>query len=82
MENEIVLFAYPNPTHEILNVKISRLHEMAQSELYDNSGRQLISTGEWKGESTIDMSGLSKGMYILKVKTVGGVVVNKIVKDE
>lgn len=52
---------YPNPTKGILNIDAENI---TQIEVYDISGKRLASYG---GQSQIDLSGLSKGIYLVKL---------------
>jgi len=76
-ENPVVkISVHPNPTNDILNIKVDISLSGADYEIYDNLGRSLFA-GKIKSENTsIDISLLSKGIYYL---SIGGYL-NKVMK--
>ena len=77
---EIHIYAYPNPLTDVLHLRTQGADETAQSSLVDSSGKT-IDTATWKAEHTIQMSQYPSGIYILKVRTLRGVVNRKIIKQ-
>jgi poly(3-hydroxybutyrate) depolymerase len=67
-ENPVVkISVHPNPTNDILNIKVDTSLSGADYEIYDNLGRSLFA-GKIKSENTsIDISLLSKGIYYLSI---------------
>lgn len=61
-KNGITIF--PNPVSQILNIKATSA-EPVVFEIYDNSGRMVMTTEK----VSIDVSGITEGFYLLKVKT-------------
>jgi hypothetical protein len=55
---------YPNPSNGLLNIRSSNI--INSIELYNNLG-VLVSNPEMMYNNQIDLSGLSKGIYFLKV---------------
>ena len=72
---QIVL--YPNPVKDILVVRTPLSVEILSLEVYDLTGKVILNTIS-NGE--INVSGLSKGVYILKMTTSAGTLTRKIVK--
>ena len=68
---------YPNPARDVVNIHTVGLSSTAT--LMDINGNVLTS-GDFKGEGTIDMANYPAGMYFVKVKTDHGMVTKKIVK--
>lgn len=66
---------YPNPANNVLNVKIDNYESDDMITIMDVSGRTLISETITNDQVKVDLSSLSKGLYIIKV----GDVVDKIV---
>jgi hypothetical protein len=64
---------FPNPTNGILNIEIENLKKIL---VYDISGK-LIS--EFAPNAQIDLSNLSKGLYLIKLFSNAGIIVDKIV---
>lgn len=56
---------YPNPTSDILNVK-HNLDQVDRIEILDLSGRLIMSDNMFNG-SSIDVSALAEGVYLLKL---------------
>ncbi len=60
---------YPNPASDTINIQLHDGQELKQVNIYNVSGRHLYS----EPASTIDVSRLSGGMYLLEVVTKTGV---------
>jgi hypothetical protein len=69
---------YPNPVKDILNIKSDNTIESL--ELYDALGRKVLSqSGESATESTVNVSSLKDGIYILQLRTASGIAKYKVV---
>lgn len=78
MENVIQSISiYPNPAKDILN--ISSDEAVASIELYNMLGEKVLSTHGVANDTYIDVSSLSNGAYILKIRTVKGVGEYKVI---
>lgn len=66
---------YPNPAQNLVTIEGA---EPSQIELYNLSGQKLDA---YKNSTTIDVSGLPAGVYLLKVTTSDGNFVKKVVKE-
>ena len=72
------LSIYPNPVKG--NVIIT-LQDNANYSLLDINGRQ-VKEGELRvGDNVLNLSGISNGLYVLKLKTDDNVLIKKIIKD-
>ncbi len=82
---ETVPYIYPNPVKDVANLMISLKKatvvnvkilnpegRLISSESYDVNGKELIG---------IDVSNLSKGLYLLKMEAAGEVVVRRFIKN-
>ena len=69
---------YPNPTTDILNVRIPASMEVVNSNLYDVLGKD---TGLQLVNGTINTSNLSRGVYLLSIETTEGTLTKKVVKQ-
>lgn len=79
--NSRQLQIYPNPVKDILNFKLSDGLKVESVEIYDLSGKQL-NVKNSRLVSSINVSNLIKGNYILRVKANDGKVhIQKIIKD-
>lgn len=67
------LKVYPNPTTDILSVEYSAIEGTAQITVLDISGRTMLAQTQTnvtgKNTTQLDLSKLSKGVYLLNVKT-------------
>jgi hypothetical protein len=72
-QEKAVLF--PNPTNGILNIGNENLEKIA---IYDLSGKVV---NEFAPQSQIDLGHLSSGLYIIKLFSERGTLVDKIVID-
>ncbi|MEX1003566.1 MAG: T9SS type A sorting domain-containing protein [Crocinitomicaceae bacterium] len=78
LENNSQIQVYPNPaTHELTIQMGEGIIEKVN--IFDLSGRQLIK--QTNGSNTVDVSGLSKGQYIIVVTVEGTEYVSKFVKQ-
>ncbi|NMH29560.1 T9SS type A sorting domain-containing protein [Flavobacterium silvaticum] len=77
-ELQASLLAYPNPVNELLYVKAGAAVLGKSFSIFDGNGRMVLS-GKLSNEiNTIDMSGVSRGIYFLKVDGEG--IALKVVK--
>lgn len=73
---------YPNPVSDKLNINLTGYEGVAAINLVDVNGRTVISQRSAQVNSQLDISKLSKGVYLVKVITAAGEVLNaKIVKQ-
>ncbi|PIZ07324.1 MAG: hypothetical protein COY56_09570, partial [Flavobacteriaceae bacterium CG_4_10_14_0_8_um_filter_34_31] len=68
---------YPNPAVEVINVKVPASVVINEVVLYDILGKN---TGVNYANGQVNVSGLSRGVYMLSVKTSEGTLTQKIVK--
>lgn len=72
---------YPNPVKDVLNFKLSNNLKVDTIEIYDLTGKQ-VNVKNSKFVSSVNVSNLPKGNYILKVRADDGKVhIQKIIKD-
>lgn len=72
---------YPNPVKDVLNFKLSNNLKVDAIEIYDLTGKK-VNVSNSKLVSSVNVSNLPKGNYILKVKADDGRVhIQKIIKD-
>ncbi len=64
---------YPNPTTGLINVSVENLQSV---EVMDITGRTVMTSNE----STINMSNLANGVYMLRINTIDGSTMQKVVK--
>lgn len=68
LEQEIAFSVYPNPAQSEFTIRGNSMNEQYQLELYDLSGKIVMSRTFKSGES-ISIADLSNGMYILSLKS-------------
>ena len=83
---EVILETYPNPAENVLHLQIdSNWEGDSQIEIYDLTGSLLMQTETsfvlHGRESSIDISDLADGMYILKVDIGNTVLSQRFVKE-
>jgi hypothetical protein len=72
---------YPNPTKGIINI-ISEVNEIPDKlTVYDIAGRICYFSTEKPLKRNIDLSGLQKGMYILKFNFKDQLIISKLAKE-
>lgn len=70
---------YPNPTNG--NKVFFNLSENAQVQIYNVLGKKVLSTKLNKEENTLNISALSKGVYMVKVTTEKQTTLKKLIKN-
>ena len=71
--SNVELNVYPNPTTGIVNIEAEGIENV---EVMDMTGRTVMTANG----STVDMSALNNGVYMLRVNTVNGSSLQKVVK--
>lgn len=69
---------YPNPTKDVLNLKVPSTVEVTNVNLFDVLGKKVSVS---YNEGLINTSSLSQGIYLLKVETNVGTLTQKVVKQ-
>ena len=77
--NNINARVYPNPVSNNLNIECEE--NINKLEFYDAFGRIVISQESVLNNTSIDVSSLANGIYILKLRTAEGAGEYKVVKD-
>jgi parallel beta-helix repeat protein/predicted outer membrane repeat protein len=72
------MFIYPNPAFDKLNI-INRQSSDAHILIIDLHGKQVLNKQICSDQ--LDISGLSNGIYIVKLVSTGNVLINKLVKE-
>ena len=72
----IEVAVYPNPTDGELNVRAEGRFDL---NVYSVGGTLVLAQEGLDSEARIDLSGLSKGVYLMEVKTAEGSAMNKVV---
>ena len=71
---------YPNPVTESFSLKIDKPQDVVKVELVDLTGKQVKTFGNQI--ENLNVSGLAKGVYLLKVQTLSGkFLTQKIIKN-
>ena len=61
------IHTYPNPASETVSILFEDLETSAQYQLFDLFGRNLMNGTIMEEETTLNISGLANGIYLLKV---------------
>lgn len=79
--DESLFSIYPNPTNGILSIRTSAGQDELHMILTDLSGKQIMSR-ELKADETTDisLSHLEAGVYLVKIASVQGMKVQKVIK--
>ncbi|KAB1068025.1 T9SS type A sorting domain-containing protein [Tamlana haliotis] len=68
---------YPNPANDILNIKSKNL-EISSVSIYSLLGQSVYQNNQFSG-SIIDLSGINKGVYFVKIEASGRTFSKKLV---
>ena len=80
--NEGNIFVYPNPAHDVLNIDLSGYNgKVQQLILTDMQGRQMYSVNAAEKNVRMQLNGLAKGVYILKILSGDNVITKRVVID-
>ncbi|MEW4922783.1 immunoglobulin domain-containing protein [Algibacter sp. 2305UL17-15] len=71
---------YPNPTNNIINIKLGNYQE-AQATLFDTNGRKILEQKLTTENTIMDIGNLNSGMYVFHIKTKDDMVVKRIIKQ-
>ncbi len=69
---------YPNPISDKINIESSKKLQLI--EIFDISGKKLIGMSINSYMQVVDVSGLSSGVYLLKLQMENSIVIEKIIK--
>jgi hypothetical protein len=69
---------YPNPTNDVLNIVLGNIPDDLSYSLTDMTGRLIL---EGKESVTVDVSGISKGIYMMKIQMGNEIVYKKMIVE-
>ena len=76
------MIVYPNPSHGLVNLAINGSHDSITVEFFDINGRivhkEILKGSNVQINKSIDLSGLPKGMYILRISKFKKSLVKKV----
>jgi hypothetical protein len=77
------LSVYPNPAKEELFISISNFKSNTNNylEIFNIAGQKMMDQSITQQATKVDLSGLSKGLYLLKTNVEGTISTVKIVKE-
>ncbi|MCE1168508.1 MAG: YDG domain-containing protein [Sphingobacteriia bacterium] len=75
--NEALIKVYPNPATDLVNIETST-NGQVKAELLSQDGKTFLST-EFENKTTIDLSHIPSGLYLIKVTSDYGVKTFKVV---
>ncbi|MFZ6053165.1 T9SS type A sorting domain-containing protein [Halocola ammonii] len=78
--NQLNVSVFPNPTSDLINIELDGTNN-GTIELLDLTGKVIVSEVFQSNQSTLDLSGEARGIYLLKVQSDGLVRTFKIVKE-
>ena len=70
---------YPNPTKGILNINLNSFNNSANIEIHNLLGQQVLSNVLTKRNNTISVNNLSKGIYLVIIKTNNTSTIKKLI---
>lgn len=78
LQNTVTLQFYPNPVKDVIGINVS---EKILLEISSLNGQLVLSRSVNAGNHSINVIGLNKGLYILRITSKNGVAVYKMVKE-
>ncbi len=77
LNNKIAI--YPNPANDFINIQSNYL--VQKIEIQDLNGRMISNENQNSESIVININELSNGIYLLKIQTEKGVLINKFIKE-
>jgi len=77
IQEDYFVRVYPNPTSGILNLSIDAKNSISGFSIYDCTGQLVKQDFNFKNQSTIDVSDLQVGFYVMKFVTDNGMYYNQ-----
>ena len=71
----------PNPAQGFVQVNLDQTLHPEYLEIYNTLGQRMIYSDMVQHQQNIDLSRLSQGIYVIKVKTEEGIGTKRIVVD-
>jgi len=78
-DKDLDIKVFPNPVKDV--VRIASSSEITQLTLLDSSGKEILSNSAAISKG-LDLNGLNNGMYFIKIETMDGVQIEKIIKSD
>lgn len=76
-----VINVFPNPVEDLLQIQLIQNKTVAEIKIYNLFGQIIIKTTLTGIESSIDISGLQNGVYIIEVATTSNISRQKFIKQ-
>ncbi|PIY07626.1 MAG: hypothetical protein COZ18_16480 [Flexibacter sp. CG_4_10_14_3_um_filter_32_15] len=80
-DGDVAFVAFPNPASQTLNVRLGYFSVDSEVVIYSVTGAQVVKTTLTSQETTINVSKLPKGMYILSINNGREVETMKFIKE-
>jgi len=71
---------YPNPASDFINIKWNEVSYDAVLSIFSLSGQELLSKTNIDNSTTLNISGLQSGFYIIQIKTKDKILIKKLQK--
>lgn len=75
------LKAFPNPTSGLTNIKLAKPAD-ATVEVFNSIGENVLNLSLSAGQTGVDLSGLSNGIYMISVKSMGETYQSKVILNK
>lgn len=72
---------FPNPAQNTVNLQTTNTTYPIRANIYDLSGKQILSRQYYSDTNTIDISALAGGLYIAEISNANGTVKQKLVVE-
>ena len=79
LDNLVVL--YPNPAKDKINISLSNTLNIATTNVYDVTGKLILSKNLNNAESQMDVSQLQTGIYFIKIETENASITKRFIKQ-
>jgi serine protease AprX len=79
-ENEAIVKVFPNPTTDVLNVATQRFGNRVTINIYDNNGRNILTTVSNTIQTSINVAHLPMSVYYYEIIVEGKRTIGKFIK--
>ncbi len=72
---------YPNPTNAEFQLNLSGKNLKNEIQIYNSTGQEVYKATEFNNTSTIDLSHLNKGIYLIRIANKEGITTTKLILE-
>ena len=75
------ILVYPNPVSSLLYVSLTNGRKIEKVNIYDLSGKLILSYSSSEKRDVFDLEPLNSGVYLIEIKTDSSIFTEKIIRQ-